>query len=174
MPLSPAHRHVILLSFTFVAGLWVGHGLLDERAGSTSEAIVTVGSGQGRTSDVGGEATGRASLPAPTAPRPAAGDAAATPSIADARAPQATSMAEPVAPVDSRWSEAYSFEQDGVAPELVTLEPSPQSTVNTVSRSLEEIGMPPEEVQAGVENFMAMLQDHREPPEAYPSVPADR
>jgi hypothetical protein len=83
-------------------------------------------------------------------------------------------MAEPVAPVDSRWSEAYSFEQDGVAPELVTLEPSPQSTVNTVSRSLEEIGMPPEEVQAGVENLMAMLQDHRQPPEAYPSVPADR
>lgn len=176
MLLSAAHRNVILLPLVFLIGVWVGQ----------SQIIAQQSEGQDkpRRTEVRSELEQRTSekLTSGTAADQQEGDVSRQhltsvasgldPSLEKSESESIQEFSDMLAPSDKNRSESYSFLIDA-AQESTAIEPSPQSIEDDIIRSLEEAGIPPEEISNNVENLMGMiLQEDQQPPEAYPRISA--
>lgn len=189
MLLSAAHRNVILLPLVFLSGVWVGQSRLNdqksdgqdnprraeirselERRASRVEDLAK--SGDNKVNHFG-NANATAQKPANSIAKSVSANSDldnSDPSWENSETEPIQELSDILAPSDENGSESYSVQED-VALESTTIEPSPQSIEDDIVRSLEEAGIPTEEIPGRVENVMGMiLQENQQTPEAYPSI----
>lgn len=176
MLLSAALRNIILLPLVFLLGVWIGQNWLNNQQSDDQEK------------PKGAEI--RSKLEQRT---PFTGECEGIAKSEDSRMNHfgnrlgrdptqdfPDDMIDVIASYDESLSKSYSFQEEsysfqlGVALESSAIEPSPQSIENDISKSLEEAGIPPEEIPIAVEDVMGMiLENDQQTPEAYPCISPD-
>lgn len=174
MFLPAAHRNVILLPLIFLIGVWIGQSRLidwsSEEQASPKKSVIRSELEQ-RTSEKHVSSTAVAEQQEADLSLPLTNTATCPePAIDHSESEPIYEFSDMLVPVDENTGESYSFLLD-TAQEGTSIEPSPESITDDIIRSLEETGIPPEEVSNNVENLMGMiLQVHQQTPEAYPSI----
>jgi len=176
MLMSAAHRNVILLPLVFLIGVGVGQSrLIDQQS---------EGQDKPRRTEIRSELEQRTSekLTSGTAADQQEGDVSRQqltsvasgldPSLENSESEPIQEFSDILAPSDENPSESYSFLIDA-AKENTAIEPSPQSIEDDIIRSLEEAGIPSEEISNNADNLMGMiLQEDQQTTEAYPNISA--
>ncbi|MDD5412603.1 MAG: hypothetical protein PHF31_14525 [Methylobacter sp.] len=163
--MSAAYRNLILLPLVFLIGVWVGQGkpgmtkIRSELEQRTSEQLT-----RGIAEDQQAGDVSRQQL--------ASIVRALDPSWENSESKPINELSDMHVPSNENPSESYSSLIDA-AQESTAIEPSPQSIEEDIIRSLEEAGIPSEEISNNVENLMEMiLHENQQTPEAYPNFSA--
>jgi energy-coupling factor transporter ATP-binding protein EcfA2 len=176
MLLSAARLNAILLPLVFLIGVWVGQSWLNEPQSN--------GQDKPRGAEIQSKLEQRT---------PFTGKCEVVAKSEDSRMNHFSNrlgpdpvqdipedMIDVIASYNKSLGESYSFQEEsysfqlGVVLENSAIEPSPQSIENDISKSLEEAGIPLEEIPSKVDDVMEMiLENDQQTPEAYPCVSPD-
>lgn len=164
--MSAAYRNLILLPLVFLIGVWVGQGkpgkteIRSELEQRTSEKLTR---GTAEDQQIGNVSRRQQHTSIAHG---------LDPSWENSESKPINELSDMHAPSNENPSESYSSLIDA-AQESTAIEPSPQSIEEDIIRSLEEAGIPPEEISNNVENLMEMiLHENQQTPEAYPNFSA--
>jgi len=174
--MSAAYRNLILFPLVFLIGVWVGqNSLIDQQSEGQGKS--------GRTEFRSEELEQRTSekLTRGTAKDQQAGDVSRQqqltsiasgldPSWENSESEPFKELSDMLAQSNENPSESYSS-LINAAQKNTAIEPSPQSIEDDIVRSLEEAGIPPEEITNNVENLMGMiLHEDQQTSETYPNI----
>jgi len=173
--MSAAYRNLILFPLVFLIGVWVGqNSLIDQQS---------EGQGKSGRTEFRSELEQRTSekLTRGTVKDQQAGDVSLQqqltsiasdldPSWENSESEPIKELSDMLAQSNENPSESYSSLIDA-AQKNTAIEPSPQSLEDDIIRSLEEAGIPPEEITNNVENLMGMiLHEDQQTSETYPNI----
>jgi len=172
--MSAAYRNLILFPLVFLIGVWVGqNSLIDQQS---------EGQGKSGRTEFRSELEQRTSekLTRGTVKDQQAGDVSRQqltsiasgldPSWENSESEPIKELSDMLAQSNENPSESYSSLIDA-AQKNTAIEPSPQSLEDDIVRSLEEAGIPPDEITNNVENLMGMiLHEDQQTSETYPNI----